>query len=179
MAEALAEIARGRTAAAATALDRLMTNPQDSRRAVLEALLLARHGDWGTAEARVAGETRAAPPSPLLASARYHLQLWQVRFGEARAAAQEERLAAKDTHGRALWAERAGDAAFLGRDLDLAEQLYQDALRENVYPQALLGRLADIRFLRGDLAGERSLRERVYASLRPLRKLAGEPAPRP
>jgi tetratricopeptide (TPR) repeat protein len=179
MAEALAEIARGRTAAAATALGRLTTSPQDPRRAVLEALLLARDGDWGTADARVAGEIAAAPRSPLLAGARYHLLLWQGRFREARAAAQEERLAAKDPEGRALWAERAGDAAFLGRDLDLAEQLYQDALRESVYPQALLCRLADVRFLRGDLAGERELRERVYGSLRPPRQPAGSPAPRP
>jgi len=180
MAEALAEIARGHTAAAATALGRLVTDPQDPRRAVLEALLLARNGDWGSAEARIAGEAGAAPRSPLLASARYHLQLWQGRFREARAAAQTERLAAKDPKARMLWAERAGDAALLGRDLEAAEQLYQEALRESVYPQALLCRLADVRFLRGDLAGERAFRERVYGFLRPPPRPASDAvAPRP
>jgi tetratricopeptide (TPR) repeat protein len=178
MAEALAEIARGRSAAAAAALGRLSSDPQDPRRAVLEALLLARDGDWGSAEARVAGQAGAAAQSPLLASARYHLQLWQGRFREARTAAQAESLAAVNPEAKALWTERAGDAAFLGRDLDAAEQLYQEALRASAHPQALLCRLADVRFLRGDLAGERALRERVYGTLRPSLRLSGEAAPR-
>lgn len=169
MAEVLAEIARGRGAAAAAALGRLATDPEEPRRAVLEALLLARGGDWGTAEARVAGEPGSGPgaQSPLLASARYHLQLWQGRFQEARAAAEAERRAAAGPFERALWAERAGDAALLARDLGAAEQSYQQAMSESAHPRDLLCRLADVRFLRGDLAGERELRERVYGALLP------------
>jgi tetratricopeptide (TPR) repeat protein len=179
MGEALVEIARGRTAAAAAMLGRLAPDPEDPRQAVLEALLLARDGDWGSAQARVGETGEAGRASPLLASARYHLELWQGRFREALAAAKREGLAAADPAARSLWAERAGDAAFLGRDLDAAEQLYSAALGESAHPRALLCRLADVRFLRGDLAGERALRERVYGTLRPERGAAGAAVVRP
>jgi hypothetical protein len=166
MAEALAEIAQGRTAEAATTLGRLATDTEEPRRAVLEALLLARGGDWGAAESRLAGTAGAAPENPLISSSRYHLALWQGRFAEARTMAAAERLAATDRRQRALWGERAGDAAVLAHDLDAADQMYQQALAESDRPQALLCRLADVRFLRGDISGERDLRERVYGFLR-------------
>lgn len=197
MAEALAEIARGRTAAAAAALGRLAVEVQDDpRRAVLEALLLARAADWGAAEAAITTSTPASPAgSALLASARYHLELWQGRFHEAQADAEARRTAATnaahaahvgntaDPAARtqyALWSERAGDAALLGRDLDAAERLYQEALAAGALATGIWCRLADVHFLRGDLAGERALRERVYGTLRaPTRGLAATGAATP
>jgi hypothetical protein len=167
MAEVLAAIAGDNAEAATAALGRLSIDPQDPRRAVLEALLLARGGEWGRAEAQVATRPEGSSASPLLASARYHLLLWQGRFRDAGAAAQAELSAAQASAARALWSERAGDAALLARDLDTAERDYQDALRDSEHPRAILCRLADVRFLRGDLAGERQLRERVFGTLQP------------
>ncbi|HXO18501.1 MAG TPA: hypothetical protein VOA87_01105 [Thermoanaerobaculia bacterium] len=179
MSQALAEIALGRPAEAAEQLGRLPVDPQDPRRAVLEALLLARTGDWGAAEAKLAGgDAGGGLPAALLASARYNLFLWQGRFTEARASAETERSRAGAPADRALWGQRAGDAAFLARDLDAAESLYQAALQDATAKEALLCRLADVRFLRGDLAGERALRERVYGSLRPLQPPQSDANPR-
>jgi hypothetical protein len=68
------------------------------------------------------------------------------------------------------WIERAGDAAFYGKDVQAAKVSYDEAMRldaaERTRYWSLLLKLADIAFVSGDLATETSLREQYYGSLR-------------
>jgi hypothetical protein len=63
--------------------------------------------------------------------------------------------------------ERQGDAAFRKRDLREAQRLYEEALKTAEEKSSLLLKLADVAFLRGDLASEKALREKIYGSLDP------------
>jgi len=63
----------------------------------------------------------------------------------------------------AEWIERRGDAAFLAGDLETARAAYEEARRTGRGTAVL--RLADVAFVSGDLAWERTLRESVYGAL--------------
>ena len=69
---------------------------------------------------------------------------------------------------RAWWTVRAADASFYRHELDLARELYENAVAEEKDWGALREiylKLADLAFLAGDTAGERRLREHYYGSL--------------
>ena len=67
------------------------------------------------------------------------------------------------------WVERAGDAAFFGKDIQGAKLSYDEALRldetERTRYWSIVLKLCDVAFVSGDLATERSLREQYYGSL--------------
>jgi len=63
--------------------------------------------------------------------------------------------------------ERQGDEAFRRRVLPEAERLYKAALRTAPGSRALFLKLSDVAFLRGDLAAEKALREKIFGSLDP------------
>ena len=65
--------------------------------------------------------------------------------------------------------ERQGDEAFRRRVLPEAQRLYEAALQTAKDPRALLLKLSDVAFLRGDLAAEKALREKIFGSLEPRR----------
>ena len=58
-----------------------------------------------------------------------------------------------------------GDRAAATGALGAAEDAYRSALARGGEPRRLLLKLADVRFLAGDLDGERELRERIFGSL--------------
>ena len=70
----------------------------------------------------------------------------------------------------AEWMERAGDAAFYGKDVQAAKSSYDEAMlldgAERKRYWSILLKLCDAAFVTGDLATERSLREQYYGSLR-------------
>jgi|CXWL01.1.fsa_nt_gi hypothetical protein len=69
--------------------------------------------------------------------------------------------------------ERAGDRAFAAGDLEAAQAHFTRALEgPGADAERLWLKLADLAFLSGDPARERSLRERVYGTLDPDRKAA-------
>jgi hypothetical protein len=88
-------------------------------------------------------------------------------FHAARAALAEaaEAETALD-EGPADLVERAADEAFRRRDLAFAEELYRDLRARPDRRTRVLLKLADLAHLRGDVDGERELREAVYGSLR-------------
>ncbi len=63
--------------------------------------------------------------------------------------------------------ERRGDEAFRRRSLPEAQQLYEEALQTAKQPSTLFLKLSDVAFLRGDLATEKALREKIFGSLDP------------
>jgi len=67
----------------------------------------------------------------------------------------------------AIRLERQGDEAFRLRVLPEAERLYKAALRTAPGSRALFLKLSDVAFLRGDLATEKTLREKIFGSLDP------------
>lgn len=68
------------------------------------------------------------------------------------------------------WVERAGDAAFYGKDVQAARASYDEAMRldgpERTRYWSIVLKLSDVAFVSGDLATEMSLRERYYGALR-------------
>jgi hypothetical protein len=68
------------------------------------------------------------------------------------------------------WTERAGDAAFYGKDVAAARISYDEALRLDAADRkrywSIVLKLSDVAFVLGDLATERSLREQYYGGLR-------------
>ena len=72
--------------------------------------------------------------------------------------------------GSAEWMERAGDAAFYGKDVQAAKTSYDEAMRldaaERTRYWSILLKLCDIAFVSEDLGTERSLREQYYGALR-------------
>jgi hypothetical protein len=72
-----------------------------------------------------------------------------------------------DAAGRptAAWLEWDADRAVAAGALAAAASAYEEALAAGGDPTRLLLKLADLRFLAGDAAGERELRERIYGSL--------------
>jgi hypothetical protein len=65
----------------------------------------------------------------------------------------------------AAWLEWDGDRAVAAGAPAAAEAAYREALERGGDPVRLLLKLADVRFLAGDVEGERELRERVYGRL--------------
>jgi hypothetical protein len=112
-------------------------------------------------------EFRMRVEETLVTEQYYYVQLWRERYGLARdyARVMSERLARAGAPS-ALWVERAGDAAFLERDLALARELYEEAGQD---PDRLAWaelKLADVAYLTGDLEREKALREKYYGTLR-------------
>lgn len=68
------------------------------------------------------------------------------------------------------WIERAGDAAFYGKDAVAAKISYDEALDLDAADRrrywSIVLKLSDVAFVSGDLATERSLREQYYGGLR-------------
>jgi tetratricopeptide (TPR) repeat protein len=145
---------------------------RDPRYAVASALAAVQRGNLEEARAlldpEAARELAEAPSIPLIAEAYFHFTLLDGRAAEARdyALRMAERLTAAAIPA-AAWTERAGDAAFAQRDLTEARQLYEKALAASDSPTPLLLKLADVHFLAGNLAAEKSLREKIYGSLDP------------
>ena len=102
----------------------------------------------------------------LVAEQYFYVLLWQGRFDLARgyAVRMAERLSRAGVP-TTLWYEHAGDAAFGGRDLDVASELYATAEKGEPGRRSILLKQADIAYLTGDLARERVLRERFYGRL--------------
>ncbi len=96
----------------------------------------------------------------------FYVLLWQSRFDLARgyAVRMVERLARAGVPA-SLWYERAGDAAFYARELDVARELYGEAEKGDPGRSSILLKQADLAYLAGDLARERQLRERFYGTL--------------
>jgi hypothetical protein len=100
----------------------------------------------------------------------YYVLLWKSRPDAARdyALRMADRFKALSL-GAADWMERAGDAAFYGRDVQAAKASYDEAMRldetERTRYWSILLKLCDIAFVSGDLATERSLREQYYGAL--------------
>lgn len=61
--------------------------------------------------------------------------------------------------------EAAADRAFRAGELDFAEEAYTELARDPKRSVRMLLKLADVKFLRGDVAGERELRESIYGRL--------------
>jgi hypothetical protein len=76
-------------------------------------------------------------------------------------------VAMKEGEPAAAGLERQGDEAFRRRALPEAERLYTEALRAGMGSRALFLKLSDIAYLRGDLASEKALREKIFGSLDP------------
>jgi hypothetical protein len=89
------------------------------------------------------------------------------QFLADRQAGVPQKPAAQEGEPDAVRLEREGDAAFRSRVLPEAERLYEAALQTAKDPRALLLKLSDVAFLRGDLAAEKALRERIFGSLEP------------
>jgi hypothetical protein len=102
----------------------------------------------------------------LVAEQYYYVLLWQRRYDLARgyAVRMAERLSRAGVP-TTLWHEHAGDAAFAGRDLDVASEHYAEAERGEPGRRSILLKQADIAYLTSDLARERLLRERFYGRL--------------
>jgi hypothetical protein len=102
----------------------------------------------------------------LVAEQYFHVLLWQRRHDLARgyATRMAERLSRAGIPAT-LWLEHAGDAAFAGRDLDVASELYAEAEKGEPGRRSILLKQADVAYLRGDLERERLLRERFYGRL--------------
>ncbi len=61
--------------------------------------------------------------------------------------------------------EAAADEAFRAGDLDFAEEAYTELGRDPERSVRMMLKLADVSFLRGDVEGERGLRESIYGRL--------------
>jgi hypothetical protein len=72
-----------------------------------------------------------------------------------------------DTQAPVEGKEGEGDEAFRRRVLPEAERLYRAALQTVKDPRALFLKLSDVAYLRGDLASEKALREKIFGSLDP------------
>lgn len=91
-------------------------------------------------------------------------------FGLAYREAQGQLGRLEGAAERAVWVERAGDAALLEGDPALALQLYDEALAPSGYgpSQIQLLKRADAHHLLGDAAAEKRLREAIYGTLDPV-----------
>jgi hypothetical protein len=181
LSEALALTGLGRTGEADEQLSLLPEWTHDPRYAVASAYLgLARNEldralDWlgDPAAAALDGDTRPGGEEPVIARLTeqyYYVLLWKAAWDDARDYAL--RMAERSLRARAPsagWSARAADAAFHGRELALARELYEDALaREKDWGarREIYLKLADLAHLAGDTERERRLREHYYGSLR-------------
>jgi tetratricopeptide (TPR) repeat protein len=115
---------------------------------------------------RAPGESVSLIHHALVAEEYFFVLLWRGEYGEARRYATQmvERLGFLAAP-QAQWLERAGDAAFLDRDVHGAREAYTRALDEKPDRPSVLAKLSDVAFGLGDLEGERVYRERIYGSL--------------
>jgi hypothetical protein len=166
LAAALAALADKRLEAAANRLRAVYVDAYaDPRYAVVAGMLATADGDLTRAEAtlRRAGESGVRDA----VDAYYYALIANRRYPEARAYA---RRFVQPAEGRerdaAMWLERAADAAFFGEDRDGALIDYSRAVELVPGNAPVLLKLSDLAFLSGDLATERSLRERYFGVLR-------------
>ena len=94
----------------------------------------------------------------------YFVALLLNGFSDAAATYADRMIEHLEKGGRSPggWPEKRGDAAFFAGDWTTAIRLYERSAEES--PAALL-KLADVYFKLGDLAKEKSLRERIYGTL--------------
>ncbi len=78
---------------------------------------------------------------------------WLDELGEQTGEAARDRL------------EAAADEAFHAGELDLAEAIYERLRKDPERRLRMLLKLADVKHVRGDVAGERTLREHIYGRL--------------
>lgn len=100
--------------------------------------------------------------SMLVLEQRYYAYLWQGNYHQAGVLAGDvaHRLQALQLPP-GIWQERQADSAFLANDLDKALVLYG---AQNVLSHSSALKMADIYYLRGDLANEKLLREDIFKS---------------
>ncbi len=115
-----------------------------------------------------AAETYLAIEPYLLAEQYFYLLLWDRRYRDAAAFADEvvDRLAAARLP-TAPWQERAGDARMLDGDYIGAVAAFERSLSRNAGRAGPYTKLSDIYFLQHDSRRERHYREKVYGTLRP------------
>jgi tetratricopeptide (TPR) repeat protein len=102
---------------------------------------------------------------PLVATEYYFVLLAKEDYGLAQDYAQRMARRLGGRPAAAVWLERAGDVAVRLRRLGEARELYEGS---RVLAPTALGpwlKLADVAFLDGDLATERSMREAIYGRL--------------
>lgn len=145
----------------------------DPRYGVLLAIVGAGRGRLEEAEAwlRSPAEGLAeggalGAAEPLVATEYYFVLLAKEDYALAQDYAQRmARRLARRPASAAPWLERAGDVALRLRRLQEARELYEGS---RVLAPTALGpwlKLADVAFLEGDLATERSMREAIYGRL--------------
>ncbi|MDH3285434.1 MAG: hypothetical protein OEQ13_11885, partial [Acidobacteriota bacterium] len=97
----------------------------------------------------------------LVLEQRYHVLLWQERYGEARSYAERwvvrSRKLGVET---SRWMERAGDAAFYEGDHHAALEHYESMLDSRARRTAALLKLSDVHFMLGHHELERAYREK-------------------
>jgi tetratricopeptide (TPR) repeat protein len=113
----------------------------------------------------LADEFQARVEETFVAEQYFYVLLWQSRFDLARGYAQRmvDRLVRAEIPA-SVWYERAGDAAFYGKDLEVAREMYAQAEKGDP-PVSVFLKEADLAYLAGDLARERQLREHYYGRL--------------
>jgi hypothetical protein len=140
---------------------------EDPRLLLVAATVAARRGDPQAALdwlAAPAGRDLAGRRDSLVLRHWYHLLLAVGRHEEAARVAATMAGALADPTAAAAWREREGDADFALRRLAEARAAYLAAGGARPATDILL-KLADVAFLLGDAAQERSLRESVYGRL--------------
>jgi hypothetical protein len=126
---------------------------------ILADLKLAFPGDW-----------REHLSDAQVSEQYFYVLLWRSQPGAARdyALRMADRFKALSMQA-AGWVERAGDAAFYGKDVPAAKAFYDEALRldeaDRTRYWSIVLKLCDVAFVSEDLAAERSLREQYYGSL--------------
>lgn len=106
----------------------------------------------------------------LLIEQRFYLYIWQNDLTGAANFATAMRQHLSDAgQWSGLWWEWEGNVYLLGNDLDQALDRYQSAVKENqAFGRRSTGvamKLADVYFLKGDAAQEKSFRELIYGTL--------------
>jgi tetratricopeptide (TPR) repeat protein len=142
----------------------------DPRPAVVYGVLGLRRGDAARARVwleRPANTDDGQAASRLAAEAYYYALLADHDHRGAREwSARRAQAARGDVKTAASWLERAADADYYMEAYDEARVGYEAAAKMAPERSSLWLKLADLAFLRGDVAGERRLRERIYGSLR-------------
>jgi tetratricopeptide (TPR) repeat protein len=137
----------------------------DTRYAVVAGMLATARGDLERAEAtlRGAGERGASEA----VDAYYHALMANRRYSEARAYALRFATPVDVSKATAaLWRERAGDASFFLGDRDSALEEYSRVAELVPGNAAVLLKISDLAYLRGDEETERVLRERYFGALK-------------
>jgi tetratricopeptide (TPR) repeat protein len=137
------------------------TSQRDIRYGGLAAMIGLATGDLSAADRWLAGQGEEVEPAVL--DLRYFVLLWKREYRRAAELAQQ--TASRDTSDAARWLERSGDALLLAGAPGEARSLYEQVLEREPDDWGATTRLADVFFLLGDAAREKTVRERIYGHL--------------